>query len=65
MYLLATFAPVTPIRAQKLFMASAGNPRRLRADSVKRRGSSQSLQIPANDIRGGFHGFKHYDNLYN
>ena len=50
--LIITFAPVTPIRAQKLLMDSAGNPRRLRAANVKRRGSSQSLQIPANEVRG-------------
>ena len=62
--LIVTFAPVTPIRAQKLLMDSAGNPRRLRAVNVKRRGSSQSLQIPANETRGVFHKFvlKNCDN---
>ena len=39
-------APVKPIRAQKLLMASGGKPRRLRAVKVKSRGSSQSAQIP-------------------
>lgn len=36
-------------RAQKLLMASGGNPRLLRAVRVKRRGSSQSLQKQPNN----------------
>ena len=36
------WAPVRPMRAQKLLMASAGKPRRRRAVSVNSRGSSQS-----------------------
>jgi len=38
----ALWAPVTPIRAQNILIASAGKPRRRKAVSVKRRGSSQS-----------------------
>ena len=41
-----TVAPVTPIFAQKLLMASAGNPLLLRAARVNSLGSSQSAQIP-------------------
>ena len=40
-------APVTPILAQKLLMASGGKPLRLKAVRVKSLGSSQSLHILA------------------
>ena len=41
------WAPVRPSLATKALMASGGKPRRRRAGRVKRRGSSQSAQMPS------------------